>query len=107
MSDTLEKVKSLVALRNVRLSDHGFEGLRARGISLKEIIDGVANAQLVEEYPFAFKGPSVLTLQTSGPRAIHVVWGLSKYEPEIVTLITAYVPCLEKWYDGFKQRRVT
>jgi hypothetical protein len=42
---------------------HGFWELAADGILLDEVTGAVKAAIVVEEYPEAFKGPSVLVLQ--------------------------------------------
>ena len=105
MSKTLETVKFLVSQRKVRVSDHGLDELRADGLKLASIVQSIGTAELVEDYPDAFKGPTVLALHTFRGAAIHVVWGLTKTNPDIATLVTAYSPDAEKWYDDFKHRR--
>jgi hypothetical protein len=68
-------------------------------LALRAILDSTVSAVDVEDYPNAFKRPTVLALH------IHVVWGLTKAAPDMATLVTAYVPDPQKWYDGFMQRR--
>jgi hypothetical protein len=79
--------------------------LRADNITLRAIIESTATAVVVEDYPDAFKGPTVLPLHIINEKVVHVVWGIGKSEPEMATLVTAYIPDLKKWYDGFLQRR--
>lgn len=105
MNKTLSQIKSLVEKRKIRVSDHGMEELRADGIRLADILATTAAAELVEDYPEAFKGPTVLALHKCDTKSIHVVWGLAKAEPNLATLITAYVPDLKKWYNDLKSRR--
>ena len=74
LSGTLEQVRVLVARGEVRVSLHGYEELAADRIHVKDIIDGLETAVVVEDYPTYPKGPCVLVLEqdrTSQP--IHVV----------------------------------
>jgi hypothetical protein len=62
MSETLERIKELVAAGEARISDHGYDELSADGLSASEIVDGVKAAELVEDYPTFAKGACVLVL---------------------------------------------
>jgi hypothetical protein len=105
MSTTLAIVQELVKKERVRISDHGNDEILEDEMDLEALLDGVRSAVLVEDYPDAFKGPSVLVLQDLLGKPVHVVWGLSKLNPEIATLITAYFPNPAKWYDGYMKRK--
>ena len=88
------------------MSDHAFDKGRRRGIIGFDIINGVTRGIVVEDYPDAFKGPSVLLLQNiRKDLLIHVLWGVSKSNLGVASLITVYFPTPEKWYDGFMRRR--
>src|SRR2546427_11073400 len=63
MNQTLQLVQELVARGEIRISEHGYDELTADNISVEDVLHGVANADLVEDYPGYFKGPSVLVLQ--------------------------------------------
>lgn len=78
MSGTLDIVQALVARRKLRVSDHGVDDIRNDGLRLSDILNGVDAAVIVEDYPAAFKGPTVLALQMIGTKPVHVVWGLAK-----------------------------
>jgi hypothetical protein len=47
----------------IRISDHGYDELTKDDISVNDVLDGVRNAVVVEDYPAAKRGPSVLVLQ--------------------------------------------
>jgi hypothetical protein len=105
-SDTLEKVRALVALDVVLISSHGYDELAADSILVAEAVDGLHSAVVVEDYPNYAKGPCVLTLQRdASDRPIHIVWGISKGKVQPAVLITAYRPDLQMWENDFLTRR--
>ncbi len=106
MSQTLQLVTGLVAQRDVRISDHGYDELAQDGILAREVIAGVAGAELLEDYPDFPKGRCVLVLQEDqegGP--IHVVWGIPKGHTSPAVMITAYRPDPKRWSEDFRNRR--
>ena len=105
MSETLVKIRELVRQRKVRVSDHGNEETQEDGMNPEFLVDGVESGILIEDYPDAFKGPSVLVLQLYDGEPAHVVWGLARANPNIATLITAYFPDPDKWYNNFMKRK--
>lgn len=108
MSETLERIRALVARREVRVSDHGYDELAADGILVREVIAGVEKAQALEDYPEYPKGPCVLVLQRDEVgRSIHAVWGIPKGKTSPAVLVTAYRPDPERWTEDFQRRRET
>lgn len=63
MSEFLEKVRALIHTGDVRVSEHGYDELAEDGLTAREVLDGIADAVVVEEYPDYPKGPCVLLLQ--------------------------------------------
>jgi hypothetical protein len=49
LSRTLEQVRELVARRDVQVSVHGYEELAADDVRVREVIEGVASAIVVED----------------------------------------------------------
>lgn len=76
---TLELVQRLVGNNEVRISDHGWNKLETDDISLRDVIAGLAEAVVVEDYPDAGRGPSVLVLQQDPTyKPVHILWGYPK-----------------------------
>jgi hypothetical protein len=73
-SETLERIRALVARREVRVSDLGYDELAADGILVREVVAGVDKAQALEDYPEYPKGPCVPVLQRDEAGSpIHIV----------------------------------
>lgn len=106
MSSTLDAVRGLVASGSVRISEHGYDELSDDDIFVRDLLNGVNNAILVEDYPTFPKGAAVLVLQFDGNnRPIHVVWGIPKGLTSPAVLVTAYRPDPAKWNEHFTERR--
>jgi hypothetical protein len=106
MSETFARIKDLVAVDDVRVSEHGYDELAADGILVRDILKGVAAAVVVEDYPAFGKGPAVLVLQADGERKpVHVVWGIPKGHNRPAVLVTAYRPEPQRWSTDFLERR--
>jgi len=67
MSQTLQLIQELVARGEIRISEHGYDELAADNISVEDILDGVAAADLVEDYPEYFRGTKRSRI-TEGPK---------------------------------------
>ncbi|WP_294042273.1 DUF4258 domain-containing protein [Thiolapillus sp.] len=106
MNEFFEKVRALVSTGEVLISEHGYDELAEDSLSAREVLDGIVNAAVVEEYPNYPKGSCVLLLQKDKSGApIHVVWGIPKGHDKPAVLITAYRPDPERWDKSFTRRR--
>ena len=106
MSEFVQKVRVLVSFGEVRISEHGYDELAEDGLTAREVLGGVVDAEFVEEYPDYPKGPCVLMLQKDKiGLPIHVVWGIPRGYDKPAVLITAYRPDPERWDESFMKRR--
>jgi len=75
-------------------------------ILAKEVLEGISEAVIVEDYPEFPKGPCVLVLQKDFQgEPIHVVWGIPKNASSPAVVVTAYRPDPERWTDDFRKRK--
>lgn len=106
MSKTLEQVRALVARGDVRVSLHGYEELAADAVQVRDVIDGLDAAVVVEDCPDYPKGPCVLVLEHDGANEpIHVVWGIPAGRDSPAVVLTAYRPGPAKWDQTWQKRR--
>ena len=106
MSITLQKVQMLASNGEILISEHGYDELVEDGLRAREVIAGIGEAILIEDYPNYHKGPCVLVYQKDkGGSPIHVVWGISKGSTTPAVLITAYRPDPERWTADFMRRK--
>jgi len=105
MSDMFQLILTLVQNGEIRISEHGYDELAKDGLSVREVIAGIGNAVVIENYPNYHKGPSVLLLQRDQTGAfIHVVWGIPKGHAMPAVLVTAYRPDPVRWTKDFMRR---
>ena len=106
MAQLVRELVDLVQSRDVRVSVHGYDELAADGIALRDVLDGISEAELVREYPRYAKGPCALLLQRDGSgRPLHVVWGIVKGTERPAVLVTAYRPDPDTREPDWKTRR--
>ena len=75
-----------------------------RHIATRELVECVANGEVIEDYPDDKYGPSCLILGTTlDGRPLHVQIGYPDAGP--VKVVTAYEPDAGRWDDGFRFRR--
>lgn len=79
---------------------HGF---KPRGLRRAKALF-VGNGEVIENYPHAFPFPAKLLLGRCSGRAIHVVAAEDRSK-QLVIVITAYEPTLDKWEPDMKTRR--
>ena len=106
MSMTFDKVCALVQRGEVRVSDHGYDEMSDENILARDVLAGVSDGVVVEDYPMYAKGPCVLVLQKDlDQQPIHVVWGIPKDLSSPAVVVTAYRPNPDLWSEDFTRRK--
>lgn len=91
MSRIFQQVLDLIQQNAITVSAHGYDELAADELRLKDIIAGVSEGVVIENYPNYSKGACVLVLQHDlDQEPIHAVWGIPKDASSPAILITAY-----------------
>jgi len=79
MSQIFKQILDLIERDEIRISVHGYDELAEDDIFVKDIMAGVSQGIVIEDYPGYPKGPCVLALQQDlQGKPIHVVWGIQK-----------------------------
>lgn len=105
-SEIFDRILELAARKEVVISDHGYDELAADGILVREILSGVGEAKVIEEYPAYHKGPCVLVLQRdSEGKPVHVLWGIPSRAAAPAVVVTAYRPDPGRWTEDFLRRK--
>jgi hypothetical protein len=98
-------LQALVATRDWRVSDHAYDRITMRGLSVSAIVDGIAFGVPIEHYPDYYAGPCVLALQNDRQGPVHALWGLEKHTSRPAVLVTAYRPDPQFWKADNRSRR--
>jgi hypothetical protein len=104
-SEMLQEIKNLILSGNIRVSEHGYDQIAEHSLNVDEIIAGISDAVVVEEYPDYPKGKALLVLQKDSNGAfVHAVWGIPRGFEKPAVLITSYRPDPKLWDSAFRQR---
>ena len=100
----LDKIR-LAASKKIIYTQHALDEMNAPDelITTAEVRHLVFFGEVIEDYPADRRGHSFLLFGIpNGRKPVHVVCAP---KDEYLAIITAYVPSLEKWDEGFTKRR--
>ena len=101
-TDILSLLRQAVRKQQIKVSLHAAEEALAEHITRPEIEAVMLNAQLLEDYPDWWLGPSCLVYgQTDAGRDLHIV---VSYAGLPVTIITVYEPQPSRWVTPTRRR---
>jgi hypothetical protein len=105
-SATFDRILELARQRKLTFSDHAYVKAEKSGILLTDLTRSLALAEVLEDYPGSWKGPSVLLLhiEPSG-KPLHAVWGIAAGASEPAVLVTCYRPDPARWSEDFRKRK--
>ncbi len=90
----------------MKISDHGYGEMSEDNILARDVMAGVSEGVVVEDYPEYSRGPCVLVLlQDLQGKPVHVVWGIPKNASSPAVMVTAYRPDPERWSEDFIRRK--
>lgn len=83
---------------------HAVQRMFERRISYKKVRQILETGEAIEDYSAEMAEPSRLILGFEGKRPIHIVTSENS-ETNETTIITVYIPDLDKWNKDFRSRR--
>ena len=103
LAAVLEHIQNQAASDRVRVTQHGQQEMVEESYTLDEVLDTIAAAQIIENYPEHRRGPCCLLAGYTGAgRPVHVVCTTAHSE---LILITVYEPGPPKWITPTQRRR--
>jgi hypothetical protein len=100
----IEQIRTKIQAGQFEFSKHAVDQSVLRRVSVQELREAIANAEIIEDYPDDKYGPSCLILGfTRAGRPLHIQ--CSYPTRPLVKIITLYEPDPSRWID-FRVRRI-
>jgi hypothetical protein len=99
----LEGIRAHALTNNVRITQHAQQEMAEEDITLDEVLQSIASAQLLENYPEHRRGPCcLLSGRTTNSRPVHIVCTTAQ---AALIIITVYEPKPPKWVTPTQRRQ--
>lgn len=99
----LERIRAQATKENIRITQHAHQEMVEENVTLDEILQAIATAHILENYPEHRRGPCCLLSGLSRPgRSLHIV--CTTAEPMLI-IITVYEPRPPKWLSPTQRRQ--
>lgn len=103
-TETLAFIKKCMVERRILWTYHVTMRMAGRFIPRETVLNSVDSLEIIESYPEDKYLPSYLLLGQHGTDIFHIHAAVDK-EHDNVRIITVYRPTLDKWHEGFRERR--
>lgn len=102
MDVTLFRIQRQAIMQAIRITQHAQKEMDAEEITLDEVLEAIADGQILEHYTEHRRGPCcLLNGRTYKGRPLHIVCTTAQ---PLLIIITVYEPLPPKWIHP-KQRR--
>lgn len=99
---SLAQIQAQARVERLRITTHARDAMRDEAFTLDEVLEAIATAQILEDYPEHRRGACcLLGGQTRGGRPVHLV--CTSAQPVLI-LITVYEPQPPKWLTPTQRR---
>ncbi len=99
----IERIRAQAAAENIRITQHAQQEMVEEDITLDEILQAIATAQVLENYPEHKRGSCCLLYGVADDgRPVHIVCTTAQ---PVLIVITVYEPGLPKWVTPTQRRR--
>ena len=98
----IEQFRKINHAESLVLTQHSRKRFEERGIKIVDVIEIINMGEIIEQYPEDYPFPSCLNLGKIKDRYIHVCASINE---NLIYIITAYEPDLEKWNDDRRTRK--
>jgi hypothetical protein len=99
----LERIRTQAAAEDIRITQHAQQEMVEEDITLDEVLQAIATAQILENYPEHRRGSCcLLNGFTSGGRSLHIVCTTAQ---PVLIIITVYGPSPSRWVTPTQRRQ--
>ena len=98
----LERIRSQAKAENLRITQHAQQEMVEEDITLDEVLEAIAEGQILENYPEHRRGACcLLNGFTRAGRPLHIVCTTAR---PVLIIITVYEPKPPKWVTPTQRR---